>query len=115
MQIQSILGKKNLNEICTLIFFFLSNMVILHHSYLFAIVVLIAKVVSAIGRWFSVVQGSIECAKYRVGKIAPARRRARVTYRLIDETSIFQKASAIAAVQISAQPNISIAVHIRAK
>lgn len=94
--------------------FFLSNMVILH-SYLFAIVVLIAEVVSAIGRRFPVVQGSIERAKCRIGKIAPERRRARVTYRLIDETSIFQKASAVAAVQISAQPNISIAVHVRAK
>lgn len=47
-------------------------MVILRHSYLFAIVVLIAEVVSAIGRWFPVVQGSIERAKCRVGKIAPA-------------------------------------------
>lgn len=87
-------------------------MVILHyHSYLFAIVVLIAEVVSAIGRRFPVVQGSIERAKRRVGKIAPAA----VKYRLIDETSIFQKASAVAAVQISARTNISIAVHARAK
>lgn len=54
-------------------------MVILHHSYLFAIVVLIAEVVSAIGRRFSVVQGSIGCAKCRVGKIAPAARASNIS------------------------------------
>lgn len=60
---------------CVPLSFFLSNMVILYHSYLFAIVVLIAEVVSAIGRRFPVVHESIESAKRRVGKIAPARRR----------------------------------------
>lgn len=60
-------------------FFFLSNMVILHHSYLFAIVILIAEVVSAIGHRFPVVQGSIERAKCQVGKIAPAAWRGAAT------------------------------------
>lgn len=82
-------------------------MVILYHSYLFAIVVLIAKVVSAIGRRFPVVQGSIERAKRRVGKIAPQA----VKYRLIDETSIFQKASVVAAVQISTRRQRSQYLH----
>jgi len=64
---------------CALILFFLSNMVILYYSYLFVIVLLIAEVVSAIGRRFPVVQGSIGRTKRRVGKIASTVRASKIS------------------------------------
>lgn len=77
-------------------------MVIMHHSYLFVIVVYwlpksLAR--SAIGFRSSTDRSSV---RKGASEKSPRRRRARITYRLIDETSIFQKASAVAAVQIAA-------------
>lgn len=72
--------RKSLNEMCALILFFLSNMVILYYSYLFVIVLLIAEVVSTIGRWFPVVQGSIRRTKRRVGKIASTVRAGKISF-----------------------------------
>lgn len=75
-------------------------MVILYYSYLFAIVISTAEVVSATFAGFRGID--------RVNARTPSRknRPPRMKYRLIDETSIFQKASAVA-VQISTPAPIS--------